>query len=74
MNLLKQLIVIASFAVPSLGASGSAPISEKKSLTLEGAHKDSKDKHLGTIAWGDENGKTLYQCAKTGLYRIRTFL
>ncbi|MDP9338344.1 MAG: hypothetical protein M3P45_05695, partial [Acidobacteriota bacterium] len=34
-------------------------------------------KHLGTIvgaedphniAWGDEDGKTLYLCAKTGLY------
>ena len=37
-------------------------------------------KHLGTIvgpehphnlAWGDADGKTLYLCAKTGLYRIR---
>lgn len=37
-------------------------------------------KHLGTIsgvedphniAWADEDGKTLYLCAKTGLYRIR---
>jgi gluconolactonase len=37
-------------------------------------------KHLGTIvgpehphnmAWGDEDGKTLYLCAQTGLYRIR---
>ena len=37
-------------------------------------------KHLGTIvgpehphnmAWGDEDGKTLYMCARTGLYRIR---
>jgi gluconolactonase len=37
-------------------------------------------KHLGTIvgpehqhniAWGDEDGKTLYLCAKTGLYRIQ---
>jgi gluconolactonase len=37
-------------------------------------------KHLGTIvgpehphnmAWGDKDGKTLYLCAKTGLYRIR---
>jgi gluconolactonase len=36
-------------------------------------------KHLGTVigpehphnmAWGDENGKTLYLCAQTGLYRI----
>jgi gluconolactonase len=37
-------------------------------------------KHLGTIigpehphnmAWGDEDGKALYLCAKSGLYRIR---
>jgi gluconolactonase len=37
-------------------------------------------KHLGTIippkhphnfAWGDEDGKTLYLCAKSGLYRVR---
>jgi gluconolactonase len=37
-------------------------------------------KHLGTIvgpehphnlAWGDDDGKTLYLCAKTGLYRIQ---
>src|SRR4051812_12841568 len=37
-------------------------------------------KHLGTIvgpehphnfAWGDDDAKTLYLCAKTGLYRIR---
>jgi gluconolactonase len=37
-------------------------------------------KHLGTIiapqhvhnmAWGDEDGKTLYLCARTGLYKIR---
>ena len=39
MNLLKELIVIAIFTTPSLGASGSQPISEKKSLTLEGARK-----------------------------------
>jgi gluconolactonase len=40
----------------------------------------SEGKHLGTIvgpehphnmAWGDADGKTLYLCAKTGLYRIR---
>src|SRR6516164_9461991 len=39
MNLLKQLVVIVIFALSSLGASESAPISEKKSLTLEGARK-----------------------------------
>jgi gluconolactonase len=40
----------------------------------------SAGKHLGTIigpehphnfAWGDDDGHTLYLCAKTGLYRIR---
>ena len=39
-----------------------------------------KGQHLGTIigpedvhniAWGEEDGRTLYLCAKTGLYRIR---
>ena len=39
-----------------------------------------KGKHLGTIkgpelpanfAWGDEDGKTVYMTARTGLYRIR---
>jgi gluconolactonase len=37
-------------------------------------------KHLGTIvtprhvhnmAWGDEDGRTLYLCARSGLYRMR---
>ena len=37
-------------------------------------------KHLGTIvapkhphnmAWGDDDGRTLYLCAQSGLYRIR---
>jgi gluconolactonase len=40
----------------------------------------SQGKHLGTIitprhvhnmAWGDDDGKTLYLCARAGLYRIR---
>src|SRR5215470_18276136 len=39
MNLFKQLIVIAILTPPSLGASGSKPISEKMSLTLDGARK-----------------------------------
>lgn len=39
-----------------------------------------KGRHLGTItppehpyniAWGDDDGRTLYMCARTGLYRIR---
>jgi hypothetical protein len=33
MNLMKRLIVVAIFAVSSLGASGSAPICEEKDLT-----------------------------------------
>lgn len=40
----------------------------------------SEGKHLGTIiaprhphnmAWGDEDGKTLYLCARSGLYQLR---
>jgi gluconolactonase len=27
--------------------------------------------HPHNLAWGDQDGKTLYLCAKTGLYRIR---
>jgi gluconolactonase len=41
---------------------------------------DASGKHLGTIkapqhihniAWGEDDGKTLYLCARTGLYRMR---
>jgi gluconolactonase len=28
-------------------------------------------KHIHNMAWGDADGKTLYLCARTGLYRIR---
>jgi uncharacterized protein GlcG (DUF336 family) len=38
MKLLK-LFVVAVFTLSSLGASGDAPVAEKKGLTLEGAHK-----------------------------------
>lgn len=27
--------------------------------------------HVHNMAWGDDDGKTLYLCARTGLYRIR---
>jgi hypothetical protein len=27
--------------------------------------------HPHNFAWGNDDGKTLYLCAKTGLYRIR---
>lgn len=39
MNLLKAVIVVAILAPPGLGAAGSQPVSEKKSLTLDGARK-----------------------------------
>lgn len=39
MNLLKRLILVVVFTVPSLGALRSQSVSEKKSLTLEGARK-----------------------------------
>src|SRR5215469_581830 len=39
MHVLKQLVVIVIFTVPSLWASGSSPICEKKGLTLEGARR-----------------------------------
>jgi gluconolactonase len=28
-------------------------------------------KHVHNMAWGDEDGKTLYLCARSGLYRMR---
>jgi hypothetical protein len=28
-------------------------------------------KHVHNMAWGDEDGKTLYLCARNGLYRLR---
>jgi hypothetical protein len=28
-------------------------------------------KHIHNLAWGDEDGKTLYLCARSGLYRMR---
>lgn len=28
-------------------------------------------KHIHNMAWGDEDGKTLYLCAQSGLYRMR---
>ena len=27
--------------------------------------------HVHNMAWGDDDGKTLYLCARTGLYKIR---
>jgi hypothetical protein len=43
-------------------------------------HRSPEGKHLGTLkgpehphnlAWGDDDGKTLYLAAQTGLYRMR---
>jgi gluconolactonase len=28
-------------------------------------------KHIHNMAWGDDDGKTLYLCARSGLYRMR---
>jgi gluconolactonase len=28
-------------------------------------------KHIHNMAWGEEDGKTLYLCARSGLYRMR---
>ena len=35
------------------------------------AESHADEQRHANIAWGDEDGKTLYLCAKTGLYRIR---
>jgi len=71
-------------AVPGEDAWDGMKVDQKGNLYLSGPGGlwiiSAKGKHLGTIvgpehphnmAWGDEDGKTLYLCAKTGLYRIR---
>lgn len=42
-------------------------------LSAEGKHLGtiSGPEHPHNIAWGDDDGKTLYLCAQTGLYRVR---
>jgi len=42
-------------------------------LSAEGKHLGTivAPKHPHNLAWGDEDGKTLYLCAETGLYRTR---
>jgi len=42
-------------------------------LSAEGKHLGTiiAPKHPHNLAWGDEDGKTLYLCAETGLYRMR---
>ena len=71
-------------AVPGEDAWDGMKVDQEGNLYLSGPGGlwiiSAKGKHLGTIvgpehphnmAWGDEDGKTLYLCAKTGLYRIR---
>ena len=42
-------------------------------LSAEGKHLGTiiPPKHPHNFAWGDEDGKTLYLCARSGLYRMR---
>jgi gluconolactonase len=42
-------------------------------LSAEGKHLGTivAPKHPHNFAWGDEDGKTLYLCARSGLYRMR---
>lgn len=42
-------------------------------ISPEGRHLGTvvTPRHVHNMAWGDEDGKTLYLCARTGLYRMR---
>ncbi len=42
-------------------------------LSAEGNHLGTiiAPKHIHNMAWGDDDGKTLYLCARSGLYRMR---
>lgn len=42
-------------------------------ISPEGQHLGTviAPKHIHNMAWGDEDGKTLYLCARSGLYRMR---
>ena len=42
-------------------------------ISPEGKHLGTviAPKHIHNMAWGDEDGKTLYLCARSGLYRMR---
>ncbi len=42
-------------------------------LSAEGKHLGTiiTPKHVHNLAWGDEDGKTLYMCARSGLYKMR---
>jgi gluconolactonase len=71
-------------SVPGEDALDGMKIDQKGNLYVSGPGGlwivSPEGKHLGTIvgpehphnfAWGDDDGKTLYLCARTGLYRIR---
>jgi gluconolactonase len=71
-------------AEPGEDAWDGMKVDQKGNLYLSGPGGlwiiSAEGKHLGTIvgpehphnlAWGDKDGKTLYLCAQTGLYRIR---
>ena len=42
-------------------------------ISSEGEHLGTiiTPKHVHNMAWGDDDGKTLYLCARSGLYRMR---
>lgn len=42
-------------------------------ISSEGNHLGTiiAPKHIHNMAWGDEDGKTLYLCAQSGLYKMR---
>ncbi|MEW6208645.1 MAG: SMP-30/gluconolactonase/LRE family protein [Acidobacteriota bacterium] len=42
-------------------------------ISSEGKHLGTiiAPKHIHNMAWGDEDGRTLYLCARSGLYRMR---
>jgi gluconolactonase len=42
-------------------------------ISAEGKHLGTiiAPKHIHNMAWGDDDGKTLYLCARSGLYRMR---
>jgi len=42
-------------------------------ISAEGKHLGTiiAPKHIHNFAWGDDDGKTLYLCARSGLYRMR---
>ena len=48
------------------------PSASLKSLSPAGKHPGTiiGPKHVHNMAWGDEEGQTLYLCGRSGLYRM----